>query len=233
MLQNRRSSLPSIWRSDIDNSLKDVRRTFLVLEKSDRRTKNGDKGKRICFVCNKCLKQTRLSKCNIEVTEAILLRERTIKIQQESTLYDSDLDDNANERCWESGNEPSKINWKGSLFSALRQVALVVVVLAYTCCGALVFQTLEKPHEMKLRQQAEQLRNILAQQLFAYSCDICYSSNPTNMSGNKSDAKYTLSFFEEEMYEAFLQGVRLQQPVIWTFSGSFLFAATVITTIGR
>jgi len=102
----------------------------------------------------------------------------------------------------------------------------------YAVGGALLFQSVEGPHEDKAShvQEFDRFRNKTLNELW----NITTSLNVFNVSMWETDIDAQIFIFQSNLVhkirEEGYDGTLASQ---WTFSGSFLFALTVITTIGE
>lgn len=111
-------------------------------------------------------------------------------------------------------------------------VGLCVLVVGYAIGGALVFQSIEAPHEDKLSvvMQVNRLRNSTLDALW----NVTTALNVFNKELWSIQTELKVKAYQEELvkrikedgYDGSLEGS-------WSFSGSFLFSLTVITTIGK
>ena len=90
-----------------------------------------------------------------------------------------------------------------------RTLALIVSILTYLAVGAAVFDTLESRHERSQKRRLDARRHELLRRF------------------NLSRANF------EELELVVLQLKPHKAGVQWKFAGSFYFAITVITTIGK
>lgn len=94
-------------------------------------------------------------------------------------------------------------------------IVLILVILAYLAIGALLFQYLESGAEEVARQNYIQLFKDFASRL--------------NITTSSSLMKNVVDLHER----ACSIGIPNPDSNIWSFSGSFYFAGTVLTTIGK
>ncbi|XP_045171997.1 potassium channel subfamily K member 16-like [Mercenaria mercenaria] len=106
--------------------------------------------------------------------------------------------------------ESSAMSWK-------RLLPLIVVVAAYLCLGALVFQLLEGEPEMQRRKDLrDMIRNFI--------------DNHTCLTGEELNSFIDQISGETEFTQGTLQNKSVSTR--WDFTGAFSFVVTVATTIG-
>lgn len=129
---------------------------------------------------------------------------------------------------------PQKCKQFCKKFSAIifSRVGLIALVIGYAVGGAFIFQAMEGPHEDKetsvlafSRNRNTTLSNMwrIAEELNVFNRSLWFESIETHIKDFQSELVHKV---REEGYDGTLSSQ-------WTFSGSFLFALTVITTIGE
>lgn len=111
------------------------------------------------------------------------------------------------------------------------KVGLVVLVVGYAIGGALLFQAVEGPHEDKEMHfnQVASYRNDTLDELWQITTQLNIFSKDTWSNRVDDRIKRFQASLIEQIRDNGYDGSLSPQ---WTFSGSFLFALTVITTIG-
>uniref|UniRef100_A0A7I5E8E8 TWiK family of potassium channels protein 7 n=2 Tax=Haemonchus contortus TaxID=6289 RepID=A0A7I5E8E8_HAECO len=120
----------------------------------------------------------------------------------------------------------------------LPHVALVLLTCAYTVLGASIFYTVERPHEMEMKQH--QLKMIYSRQdEFVNSLIRLASVNTTERIDWELVAQQHLHNMSDQLFVAFEKYFLTSNEVkknttaeIWSFSTAIFFAVTVVTTIG-
>lgn len=112
------------------------------------------------------------------------------------------------------------------------KVGLVVLVVGYAIGGALLFQAVEGPHEDKEMHfnQVKEIRNQTLDDLWLITRQLNIFSKETWADRIDNRLKKFQTNLIEQIRDNGYDGSLSPQ---WTFSGSFLFALTVITTIGE
>lgn len=112
------------------------------------------------------------------------------------------------------------------------KVGLVVLVVGYAIGGALLFQAVEGPHEDKEMHfnQVKEIRNRTLDDLWLITRQLNIFSKETWSDRIDNRLKKFQTNLIEQIRDNGYDGSLSPQ---WTFSGSFLFALTVITTIGE
>ncbi|ESO84618.1 hypothetical protein LOTGIDRAFT_131885 [Lottia gigantea] len=115
----------------------------------------------------------------------------------------------------------------------LSHVGLTVAVAGYGIVGGMIFQHIEAPHEILLRQRAVVARERLNQKLLKLSEDVNITTNETLW---MVEAEELLVKFQDEMFSLTnnegWDGKEVEDELQWSFPGALLYAVTVITTIG-
>lgn len=111
-------------------------------------------------------------------------------------------------------------------------VGLIVLVICYAIGGALIFQAVEGPHEDKESSVKEFsiVRNMTLNDLWNITSSLNVFSQELFMEQMEKRLHDFQSNLVHRIREDGYDGTLSSQ---WTFSGSFLFALTVITTIGK
>lgn len=112
------------------------------------------------------------------------------------------------------------------------KVGLIVLVVGYAIGGALLFQAVEGPHEDKEFHfnKVQSFRNNTLDELWQITTQLNIFSKDTWSNRVDDRIKRFQASLIEQIRDNGYDGSLSPQ---WTFSGSFLFALTVITTIGE
>lgn len=114
-------------------------------------------------------------------------------------------------------------------------LGLCLLLLGYLLLGAIVFSELESNQEIKRANRLIDLRNLTIQKLWNITMD-------TNILNEKNWTSMTHSeilSFQRILYQSFSEGFNMLQvnhqskSFQWSFTGSFLYSFTLITTLGK
>ncbi|XP_034102644.1 zinc finger CCCH domain-containing protein 13 [Drosophila albomicans] len=122
-------------------------------------------------------------------------------------------------------------SWK-VLTCIVSHVLLVLLVVSYCVGGAYLFQHLERPHEIEVKKDIQNLRFNLTERIWLLSDDAAVLRENDWM----ANVSKHLANFEKQILTAIKadgwdgdEDVRKSQ---WTFAGSLFYSIIVITTIG-
>ncbi|XP_064540070.1 zinc finger CCCH domain-containing protein 13 [Drosophila montana] len=122
-------------------------------------------------------------------------------------------------------------SWK-VLTCVVSHVLLVLLVVSYCVGGAYLFQHLERPHEIEVKRDIQNLRFNLTERIWLLSDDALVLRENDWM----ANVSKHLANFEKQIMTAIKadgwdgdEDVRKSQ---WTFAGSLFYSIIVITTIG-
>ena len=133
---------------------------------------------------------------------------------------------------------PPKSNWskfkdafRSFVAWVFSNVGICVLVVGYLIIGALTFQQIEGPEEVKISYRVGQYRKDIVQKLW----DITDKYNVLEFEKWKSESEAVVMDFQNHVVEQTDNGYDGSDghPNQWTFSGSLLYSITVITTIGK
>ena len=100
-------------------------------------------------------------------------------------------------------------------------------IIFYTLLGGLLFNTVERPNEIRVLEEAQQARNKTIQEFIELMLN---STNLTEAEAvNLTNSLIELGRTAAEASDALL----LSSNPLWDFSSALFFSTTVITTIGR
>ncbi|XP_050333179.1 uncharacterized protein LOC126761233 [Bactrocera neohumeralis] len=122
-------------------------------------------------------------------------------------------------------------SWK-VISCVVSHVILVLMVVSYCVGGAYLFQHLEKPHEIEVKKDIQNLRLNLTDKIWRFSDNASVLSETDWINNVKKD----LAGFETQIVTAIkTNGWDGDEDVTksqWTFAGSLFYSIIVITTIG-
>lgn len=114
-------------------------------------------------------------------------------------------------------------------------IGLCILLLGYLSLGGIVFSELESNFEVKRVNQFVELRNSTIQKLWNITMD----TNILNEKNWTSMTSAEIMAFQRLLYRSFNDGLivlqvsRQTRSIQWSFTGSFLYSFTLITTIGE
>ncbi|KAI5696078.1 hypothetical protein M8J75_007815 [Diaphorina citri] len=123
--------------------------------------------------------------------------------------------------------------WK--IFTCLfLHVILVAMVVSYCVMGAFMFESLEKEHEIYVRQNVTKIRRQVIENLW----NLTYHSDVLRQYNWTSDAQTLVKNFEGDLVRAMRKegwngsDDGEERNLQWTFAGALFYSIIVITTIG-
>lgn len=111
-------------------------------------------------------------------------------------------------------------------------VGLCGLVVGYSVLGAVVFRAIERPPERDVQHLVVDSRKSAIEQMWltTYHLNVLYETNwSVDILAQVEQFKKTLMNATRRGYD----GKDSEENPQWTFSGSFLYALTVVTTIGE
>lgn len=118
------------------------------------------------------------------------------------------------------------------------QFGLLIVLLGYSCIGAVIFQALERPNELRMQENTTLIKNDLL-------TNVTYTRNEllnffSQSISRKKRRNFTILFeemlikYQEELEKSMVYTIEAggDDPPMWDYWGALFFCATVYTTIG-
>ncbi|CAP39501.2 Protein CBR-TWK-7 [Caenorhabditis briggsae] len=149
-----------------------------------------------------------------------------------------DIDDESDDETKDEDEEEEETGIRKFAKLVLPHVALVLLTCTYTVIGALIFYSVEQPHEQMMKEQ--QLKLIYTRQNeFVDDLIRLAAGNETKRYEWETLAERHMHNMSDQLFVAFEKYFLTSNEVkknaateTWTFSSSIFFAVTVVTTIG-
>lgn len=149
-----------------------------------------------------------------------------------------DIDDESDDESKDEDEEEEETGIRKFAKLVLPHVALVLLTCTYTVIGALIFYSVEQPHEQMMKEQ--QLKLIYTRQNeFVDDLIRLAAGNETKRYEWETLAERHMHNMSDQLFVAFEKYFLTSNEVkknaateTWTFSSSIFFAVTVVTTIG-
>ncbi|PIC40501.1 hypothetical protein B9Z55_011820 [Caenorhabditis nigoni] len=171
----------------------------------------------------------------------IFIENEEVEIELISELMVSgheDIDDESDDETKDEDEEEEETGIRKFAKLVLPHVALVLLTCTYTVIGALIFYSVEQPHEQMMKEQ--QLKLIYTRQNeFVDDLIRLAAGNETKRYEWETLAERHMHNMSDQLFVAFEKYFLTSNEVkknaateTWTFSSSIFFAVTVVTTIG-